>query len=84
MKCDQVGLKKKVPIALDRCHNENCNLNRITVIGGCVRLTLVDFWVIVKNFGAEISLSESLKGHCLVKDYCGHEMLQAHHVKFVG
>ena len=42
MKCDRVGLKKKVPIALDLCRNENCNLNLITVIGGCVRLSLVD------------------------------------------
>ena len=60
------------------------NFNLITVIGGCVRLSLVDFWVIVKNFGAEISLSESLKGHCLVKDFYGREMLQVHLVKFVG
>ena len=35
MKCDRVGLKKKVSIALDLCRNENCNLNLITVKFWC-------------------------------------------------
>ena len=43
MKCDRVGLGKKVLVELDLRCDENCNLNLITVIGGCVRLSLVDF-----------------------------------------
>ena len=43
MKCDRTGLIKKVSITLDLCRVEDYDFKLMTVVGGCIMLSLVDF-----------------------------------------